>query len=900
MKKIVVLILFTLIFSSVSFAGTHYVSPTGSATWANSTDIATPCSLITARSNVVAGDIVNLRGGTYSSGLHVMSKNGVVGNPITFQAYTGETPVINNTTTAYWSGRYHSLLLYNSKYIKISGITFQRAAGTYLFQAVYGSKYNEIADCIFDGSNVGNTVNMWCGNSSGCTTTQAATHNWIHGCTFKNFMSFAVSGTTVTGENMGFQLGTVAYDNISNYNTFENNTFYVNGHHNMEVFSKYNVFRNNFFHQAPGIANPNGYTIPYAADSNGRWGHRLFQLYDGLSQDGMFDLLEGNRFGPAMQPPENDGGDGLTICSPKNIIRYNEMYNSQNNGVLFKIGTGSYSNNNRFYNNTVYRNGRYYSGSGQWQGYDVRWYVSEDKNKTVSTIVGVSGTVTVTMVSNHVFNSGQNVVISGTTNYDGTYSITNTGAKTFTFSKAGDIAQETSGYVTGKTFGANNTIKNNIFYNGTSGNMNYGGYTSWITGANTVSNNWLTASGDPIFTDGTLTAITETQLVTVPDLTLQAGSPAINAGVALTTTVGTGASSTTLIVADALYFQDGTWGSDLVRAAGTMVADWIAVGTVANTVQISSINYATNTITLASPISWSNGASVWLYKKSDGVVVLNGGAPDLGAHETSGTDAVYALTVTKAGTGTGAVTSSPVGVDCGSTCSFNYTSGTEVTLSATPAGDDTLTWSGEGCSGSGTCVVTLSQARNPTATFTKVPNHVTISYAGTGTGATDPVAGVYQYDDDATATTTQTPATHSTFTSWSGTCGCTGTGACAPSITSDCTIISTWTADTAYSLTVTPPTTGETVMADSGTINCAANTTGRCSDLYYSGTVNLSIYCATGYYNPVFSGDCSGSTCVLNMNASHTVGTSCTNGRRVKLGGTGRMKMGGSGHIGTP
>jgi hypothetical protein len=65
----------------------------------------------------------------------------------------------------------------------------------------------------------------------------------------------------------------------------------------------------------------------------------------------------------------------------------------------------------------------------------------------------------------------------------------------------------------------------------------------------------------------------------------------------------------------------------------TLFPDWIAIGTVGNAVQISSINYDTNTITLASPMIWTNDAPIWLYKNSSGVRVLYGTAPDIGAHE---------------------------------------------------------------------------------------------------------------------------------------------------------------------------------------------------------------------------------------------------------------------------
>ena len=78
-----------------------------------------------------------------------------------------------------------------------------------------------------------------------------------------------------------------------------------------------------------------------------------------------------------------------------------------------------------------------------------------------------------------------------------------------------------------------------------------------------------------------------------------------------------------------------------------------------------------------------------------------------------------ALTVAKAGDGAGTVTSSPAGIDCGATCTASITDGTAVTLTAIPATGSTFTgWSGD-CSGSSTCVVTMSAAKSVTATFTK-------------------------------------------------------------------------------------------------------------------------------------------------------------------------------------
>jgi peptidoglycan hydrolase-like protein with peptidoglycan-binding domain len=79
--------------------------------------------------------------------------------------------------------------------------------------------------------------------------------------------------------------------------------------------------------------------------------------------------------------------------------------------------------------------------------------------------------------------------------------------------------------------------------------------------------------------------------------------------------------------------------------------------------------------------------------------------------------ATYSLTVTKAGPGSGNITSTPSGIACGSTCSASFSSGTTVTLTAFATDGFFNGWSGGGCSGLGTCVVTMDAAKAITATF---------------------------------------------------------------------------------------------------------------------------------------------------------------------------------------
>lgn len=179
-----------------------------------------------------------------------------------------------------------------------------------------------------------------------------------------------------------------------------------------------------------------------------------------------------------------------------------------------------------------------------------------------------------------------------------------------------------------------NKFKNNLFYlhddefhNEDQGSLNDHTYANNYVGEN---------SGDPLFVNASPTYGTVSNSE-YPDFNLRSGSPAINQGGALTTvdTADTG-SGTNLILDNASYFQDGTWGPP-----GVIQADWIAVGTVSNIVKISSISG--NTVRLASAIARSDGDNVWLYKNSNGQVVLVGSGPDIGAHEYAAGDSTAPL-----------------------------------------------------------------------------------------------------------------------------------------------------------------------------------------------------------------------------------------------------------------
>ena len=76
------------------------------------------------------------------------------------------------------------------------------------------------------------------------------------------------------------------------------------------------------------------------------------------------------------------------------------------------------------------------------------------------------------------------------------------------------------------------------------------------------------------------------------------------------------------------------------------------------------------------------------------------------------------LTITKSGTGTGTVTSSPAGISCGETCTAPFNKGAVVTLTPAPAAGSVFTrWTG-GCTGTGICRVTMTKDVTVTAQFT--------------------------------------------------------------------------------------------------------------------------------------------------------------------------------------
>ncbi len=96
---------------------------------------------------------------------------------------------------------------------------------------------------------------------------------------------------------------------------------------------------------------------------------------------------------------------------------------------------------------------------------------------------------------------------------------------------------------------------------------------------------------------------------------------------------------------------------------------------------------------------------------------------NLGVDVDTVSNALFVLTITKdpAGSGTGTVTSFPLGISCGGTCAASYAQNTQVALTALPAAGSVFTgWTGGGCAQlANPCTVTVAAATGVTARFDK-------------------------------------------------------------------------------------------------------------------------------------------------------------------------------------
>jgi Divergent InlB B-repeat domain len=272
---------------------------------------------------------------------------------------------------------------------------------------------------------------------------------------------------------------------------------------------------------------------------------------------------------------------------------------------------------------------------------------------------------------------------------------------------------------------------------------------------------------------------------------------------------------------------------------------------------------------------------------SNGSVTVNG---DITCTALFNLITTYTLTVTRSGTGSGTVTSSPAGINCGSTCLATLSSGTAVTLSAIPSSGSTFAgWTGNADCADGS--VTVTSNMGCTATFnasgyaltTSVVNEVTSSGSAAGRIVSNPIGidcgtdCTENYTSGRVITLTPMPAANSRFVKWAGDADCSD-GSVTMNGNKNCTATF---ATNIVSLSVSKKGNGTVTSTPSG-ISCGTT----CSFNFLAGTVvSLRATPTAGFTFSGWIGGCTGTaTCTVTLSSTTTVTAIFSNNLSDKIG----------------
>ena len=278
------------------------------------------------------------------------------------------------------------------------------------------------------------------------------------------------------------------------------------------------------------------------------------------------------------------------------------------------------------------------------------------------------------------------------------------------------------------------------------------------------------------------------------------------------------------------------------------------------------------------------GLTVWLMNPGGTIpnVIANAGTAPDGFRLFP--RATYSLSLSLAGTGSGTVTSAPAAINCGTTCTGNFESGTTVTLTAAAtAGSQFAGWSGA-CSGAASCVVTIDAATNVSATFSASSSSflLTVATSGIGSVSSSSHAGTIScgsncsatFNAGALVTLVAAAGFNNTFVGWSG--ACTGTGTCTVTMDAAKNVVATFSSLLTYSLSYSVTGSGNSISASPPGGSCFGF--GILCWSYAAGTVvTLTAVPGIGSTFTGWSGACSGTgTCVVTMDASKNVAATFT------------------------
>jgi phospholipase C len=225
--------------------------------------------------------------------------------------------------------------------------------------------------------------------------------------------------------------------------------------------------------------------------------------------------------------------------------------------------------------------------------------------------------------------------------------------------------------------------------------------------------------------------------------------------------------------------------------------------------------------------------------------------------------------------GTGTVISSPGGINCPTTCSATFPSGTSVTLTATPSSGFNFAGFSGACSGP-SCQLVVQGQQSVSATFSQASApQLTVSVSGSGTVTSQP-AGINcpstcsaSFSAGTSVTLIASPGAGYAFSGFGG--ACSGMS-CQFVIHGQQSVSATFSQASAPQLTVSVSGNG-TVASQPAGINCPST----CSANFSAGTaVTLTAIPGAGYSFSGFGGACSGMSCQLVIQGQQSVSATFT------------------------
>jgi len=448
------------------------------------------------------------------------------------------------------STRRDVIVLSNRDYVTVDGFHANGGPGFYTDATIEAwGDFSNTSHCIFK-----NLDFRYCKGYSAWRFQSGSEYNQILDSSFDAVGYWDTYSFTGSHDDTGSML---FLGDGCDYNLIQGNTFTRGGHDLMRIESDYNVIKNNIWSNTFETYSGSAFSFKSGdVDPGDKVGNRAFSLKNVSNRN----LIEGNWISAIPETVDNEKGSAIKMLGTANILRQNFFYDNTTEGAVVSTVVGSddatIGVNNRFYHNNIFN------------CYGPAWNLS-------SNTAAVGEPVDNHFKNNIIYKMRQGSGIE----WD----------EEFRFDKNLNTFY-------GNEFAGAKVQGNCVAYDS--------GATDQVVqkGTSAISLTAAESSYSSTFSDN-IQADPEWASSTPADLAgfaLQEGSPCAGAAVNLTTADGSG-SGTSLTVDDASYFSDGF---------GIVPGDYIQIGLADTSVQISSINYNTNVITLATSTSWSDGDGI--------------------------------------------------------------------------------------------------------------------------------------------------------------------------------------------------------------------------------------------------------------------------------------------------